>query len=155
MKKLSKKQENILVILCEGYICQDVETNELSLEDGDSNSYYIRHDSLNILLKNNMVAFTHSPSIHVQTYGLTNLAKAYLLLNCWNDIKDFVQIDMEKEMTLDAFIQLSTAKDNKDGTWTVEITLKDHSKSYLTVDNCNSEYNAKERVFLFLIDKLN
>lgn len=62
---------------------------------------------------------------------------------------------MKTEMTLNEFMDLSTAIDNGDGTFGVEITLKDMTKSVLTVDKCNNEYDAKERVFLYLLELIN
>lgn len=62
---------------------------------------------------------------------------------------------MKTEMTLNEFMHLSTAIDNGNGTFGVYITLKDMTKSVLTVDKCNNEYDAKERVFLYLLELIN
>lgn len=62
---------------------------------------------------------------------------------------------MKKEIGLSEFMELSTAIDNGDGTFGVEITLKDMTKSTLTVDNCKSEYDAKERAYLYLLNRIN
>ena len=62
---------------------------------------------------------------------------------------------MKTEMTLNEFMDLSTAIDNGNGTFGVEITLKDMTKSVLTVDKCNNEYDAKERVCLYLLELIN
>jgi len=53
-------------------------------------------------------------------------------------------------MTITDFINVSKAKDNRNGTWSVIIILKNEKKSELIVENCNSEYEAYERSFLYL-----
>lgn len=58
-------------------------------------------------------------------------------------------------MTLNEFIYLSTAVDNGNGTFGVEITLSDMTKSVLIVYKCDNEYDAKERVFLYLLELIN
>jgi len=53
-------------------------------------------------------------------------------------------------MTITDFINVSKAKDNRNGTWSVFIILKNLKESELIVENCNSEYEAYERSFLYL-----
>ena len=60
-----------------------------------------------------------------------------------------------EEMTLGEFMKLVKAWDNNNGSWSVELILKDETKSILTIENCTSEYDAKERAFLYLIDRIN
>lgn len=50
-----------------------------------------------------------------------------------------------EEMTLGEFMKLVKAWDNNNGSWSVELILKDETKSILTIENCTSEYDAKER----------
>lgn len=57
-------------------------------------------------------------------------------------------------MTLSKFIQVSTTKNLGHGTFEVYIVLKGGSRSTLTVDNCYTDYEAKERVFLYLTDRI-
>lgn len=59
------------------------------------------------------------------------------------------------DMDLSKFISLSKAKEEKTGTWKVTITLINMKKSTLTVTNCYSEFEAKERTFLYLKTLLN
>jgi len=54
------------------------------------------------------------------------------------------------DMTLSEFITLSTARDNSDGSWSVGIILSTGQPSTLTIQNCSSEFDAKERSFLYL-----
>jgi hypothetical protein len=53
-------------------------------------------------------------------------------------------------MTITDFINVSKAKNNHNGTWSVFIILKNLKESELIVENCNSEYEAYERSFLYL-----
>jgi hypothetical protein len=62
---------------------------------------------------------------------------------------------MKPDMDLSEFIQNTVARAIP-GTpdWIVELTLKDLTKSNLTISNCSSEFDAKERAFLYLVDKI-
>ncbi len=56
-----------------------------------------------------------------------------------------------KDMTLDEFIDISEASCEKDNIWQVKIFYgEDGTEGILTIDNCYSEYEAKERSFLYL-----
>lgn len=60
-----------------------------------------------------------------------------------------------KEVTLSEFMDFSTVINNGDGTFGVEIILKDMTKTILVVNKCNNEYDAKERAFLYLSELIN
>lgn len=53
-------------------------------------------------------------------------------------------------MTLNEFMNNVNSWDNNNGSFTVELTLLDKTKSYLVVEKCSSDYDAKERAFLYL-----
>jgi hypothetical protein len=55
-------------------------------------------------------------------------------------------------MTLSEFINLSSAIDKGNGNFEVEITLKNKDKVPMWVYNCSSEYEAKEKVYLYLVE---
>lgn len=58
-------------------------------------------------------------------------------------------------MTLTEFIECSTAnKIENTNNWSVEIILKNNTETNLTVIDCSSEYEAKERIFLFLNERI-
>lgn len=62
---------------------------------------------------------------------------------------------MEAEMTLNEFMDLSTAFDEGNGYFSVEIILKNMQKSKIMVNECFDEFDAKERAFLFLLELVN
>lgn len=55
-------------------------------------------------------------------------------------------------MTLSEFMNhvSVTASDNNNGSWSVHLILKDLTKTTLTINDCNSEYEAKERAYMYL-----
>lgn len=55
-------------------------------------------------------------------------------------------------MLLSEFMEASVASNNHDGSWSVHITLVNGQPSTLTVDKCDTEYDAKERAYLYLLD---
>lgn len=57
-------------------------------------------------------------------------------------------------MTLNEFAELVSAKQKDANTWTVELTLRDLGKSTLVIDNCHSEFDAIERAYLYLLDRI-
>lgn len=62
-------------------------------------------------------------------------------------------IDKE-DMSLSEFMAHVAAVDNGDGSWSVLVPVRDHPTVTLTVDNCTSEYDAKERGFLYLKQRI-
>lgn len=62
---------------------------------------------------------------------------------------------MKPDMDLSEFMQNTVARPLPGGDdWIVEITLKDMTKSNLTITNCFSEFDAKERAFLYLVERI-
>lgn len=62
---------------------------------------------------------------------------------------------MKHDMNLSEFIRISDARpvaDSED--WVVTIVLKNGKLSNLTVSKCYSEFEAKERVYLYLVDRI-
>ena len=57
-------------------------------------------------------------------------------------------------MTLDEFMNLTDAWCFRGDTWFVEITLKDLTKSTININNCKTEFEAKERAYLYLLEKI-
>jgi len=88
--RLSKPQEQVLVLLCEGDIIFDEQDSSIGLEDADHNSYIIRKDTFNILVNNGYITFASRPTISQRRYILTHKAKKYLKQYCLEEIKDFL-----------------------------------------------------------------
>lgn len=59
-------------------------------------------------------------------------------------------------MTLSEFINLTQAWEESPGHWKVNVTLNDGTPegtdTVLNVDQCHSEFEAKERSFLYLLN---
>lgn len=90
-KRLSKKQENVLVILCEGFLYEHQAYNDIQLEDADKNSYFIRKNTFNILKNGGYIISTSSPAMDTKLYSLTDKAWKYLEKYCYEEIKDFIE----------------------------------------------------------------
>jgi hypothetical protein len=90
MKRLSKKQEQVLIILCEGSIIRDIQDHTLHLEDADKNSYYLRHDTFWILFDGGFIKEGHAPTINHKSYNLSERGKEYLVNHCLEEIQDFL-----------------------------------------------------------------
>lgn len=88
--KLSKKQSNVLVILCEGDIVYNHRDQSLSLEDGDNNSYYLRNDTFRILLSLQYIEHKNTPAMDIERYGLSKKGEEYLMKHHHEEIKDFI-----------------------------------------------------------------
>ena len=65
---------------------------------------------------------------------------------------------MKEEMTLSEFMPLVKAREHDTSVWIVTVPFKDGSPTgdpvELTVDNCYSEFEAKERIFLYLKNRI-
>lgn len=51
-------------------------------------------------------------------------------------------------------MELTDAWNGGSDTYKVSITLKDLTQSILTVNNCTNEFDAKERAYLYLLEKI-
>lgn len=60
----------------------------------------------------------------------------------------------ENDISLNEFVLLVEATDNGDGTWNVFMPLKVGAGVNLTVSECSSAYDAKERSYLYLMDRI-
>src|SRR5690348_15884166 len=76
--KLSKKQADVLWCLREGIIYVDLETGEVSLEDGDGNVYHCRRDTVQILVEKKMIEPRVLPSMSIAGYALSKVGEKYL-----------------------------------------------------------------------------
>lgn len=54
------------------------------------------------------------------------------------------------DMDLSEFIGLTKVKNNNNGSYSVTFTLKDGQDTTLTIEKCDSEFDANERAFLYL-----
>lgn len=79
MEKLSKKQIEVLAILCEGVAYLDHRDGSLSLEDGDGNSYYIRKDTFEILKKLETIEAGRFMNEHMERWLITDKGSQYVL----------------------------------------------------------------------------
>ncbi len=57
-------------------------------------------------------------------------------------------------MSLTDFIQISKFRSGANKTGYVDIKLASGEKSTLTVNECYSEFDAKERAYLYLVDRI-
>lgn len=65
-------------------------------------------------------------------------------------------VDIKPDMDLSEFVQITEARavpQTQD--WIVVIPLADGTKSNLTVSNCYTEFEAKERSFFYLLERIN
>ncbi len=90
MKKLSKTQVDVMIVLCEGYLVVDYGEGYISLEDGDNNGYFVRWDTFKILLRGEFLELKSRPSLETYRYGLSSVGEKYLLTNHYEKVKDVV-----------------------------------------------------------------
>jgi hypothetical protein len=65
-------------------------------------------------------------------------------------------MDIKPDMGLSEFIGLTSAISvPQTNDWIVTMILANGAKSNLTVANCYSEFDAKERCFFYLLDRIN
>ena len=58
------------------------------------------------------------------------------------------------DITLSEFMRLTTAFSGFCGTWFVQIPLKDSAMCTVTIIDCISEFDAKERAYLYLLEQI-
>lgn len=90
MKRLSKKQEGVLILLCEGEIIHDYSDGSVSLTDADKNDYHLRKDTFSKLIDRAMIEVKALPNTTMARYGLTKQGEQYLLNYCQDEIKNFI-----------------------------------------------------------------
>ena len=86
-KKLSKTQVDVLVILAEGQITYHRQSNELYLEDGDNNSYWMRYKTFQILKMYGYIKQDSQPSLDVFVYRSTRKAQQYIIKHYRDRVK--------------------------------------------------------------------
>lgn len=59
-----------------------------------------------------------------------------------------------EDMCLSDFLQTCSAKNVGEDVWTVTTLLKDLTRATFTIENCKSEYQAKEETFFYLMSKI-
>jgi hypothetical protein len=60
----------------------------------------------------------------------------------------------KEDMDLSEFMEHVTAHESKAGEWKVKVPLSNGEVSTLTISDCYSEYDAKERSYLYLIERV-
>jgi hypothetical protein len=60
----------------------------------------------------------------------------------------------KEDMDLSEFIGHVKAEERKTGFWVVKVPLANGTTSTLTIEDCYSEFDAKERAYLYLMERV-